>query len=349
MSDTLVIYEKTMAVDCAIVAIIKQLTNSQVTLLPLTKTEEITVLYKYDYVLVVGTYWNHQLNDIKSKCYNLVVFTFGDPLGDPLDSCKCYNIYDNVEDILTSCVKFTKECDLCKYSEDMLTSNFNETFKLECFNDTFTDMKDRVKGPKIFKPNILSDVRAPLFTILYYRIRNQHFDRTNVFFTGLYNYFGADEDFVSNFEDLITGEADYDDVIKVGQSIIDSQIKMVRNRIKNNSLKYTNSRNEVIVVTLNPELITIAHNEVRNMFNCDISISITFDLPNSKLKYSVRTFNGTSALELINKLTNGNGGGSETGAGGSIDHNLPIGPDTLTKLLNAANIVSDAQFKLKLI
>ena len=287
-----IIVEQGMAADCAAAALFKALFEDGVVIFGTrNKKVSICILRHYDNIVLIGTYWNNQIDYFKDFADKIVLFGFG-----KVDVAENVTVYNG------------EKMKLMDFIVDFFNSEHIGTNKLliQSFLNANKQVIDAVNDKASLRNNLES---------------------TQLFFTGIYNYF-EENDFVKNFTQLFTKEVLYEDVLLCGTNVFQSQIKLVFERIRRNSKTVTLKSGKTAELHENTELIDLAHKLMREKKECDISISVCLDLPSNRMKYSIRTFDdSTDASELIkalNQLPGGGGGGNSTGAGGSFDFTLNV-------------------------
>jgi hypothetical protein len=286
----LIIYERDMAVDCAAAAFFRMI-NSKVFVLsahsratPLTAADlPNTPPGGWNQIVVIGTYWSRGETafDFTTLCPEVQFYSFGDVIA-------AENVtYANQDDCFGP-FRFAIDC-----------------ARPHC-------------GSAII--SLFTNARAELIELIDQRALGHNVIGTQPFFTGFFNYF-AKNDHVTNFTHLFTGEVDFDEVQEMGKTIYESQIQMASERAKNNSKVVTLRNGKTALVTEAPELCNLSHQALREIDSHPVTITVKMALNTDKLHYSVRTYDGTDAREIVNAI---DGGGSDFAAGGCVDFELKV-------------------------
>lgn len=292
----LVVYETGMAVDCAAAAFLKMIAPKVFTLYGCSRFETINSQnlmrnveenVAWDSIISIGTYWsknNERDAEFENYCEDVLYFSFGDELEPWPRRRILFAIKEECYGPLNFALDIAKDY----VSEGILT----------LFRNTHRDLINFV------------DQRALGLNV----------SGTQPFFTGFFNCF-EDNNFVANFTKLFKGEASLENIQKLGQSIMESQIKMAAERAKTNSKVITLKNGKTALITEAPDLCNLSHDALRNFGDHPVTITVKMALPTNKMNYSVRTYDGTDARQIVEAI---NGGGSDFAAGGSIDFELVI-------------------------
>lgn len=102
---------------------------------------------------------------------------------------------------------------------------------------------------------------------------------------------------------------------------------MAAERARKNRKIVTLQNGKRAVVTEAPELVNLSHKALRDEEkDCPVTITVRMCFGNGsesgdKMVFSVRTYDGSDARELIEKI---GGGGTESAAGGGVDFELKV-------------------------
>ena len=290
-----IVYEKTMAVDCALVALINLFVENT-TLIPLIRRDPFKVDENtgvYDIVLFVGTYWNDNLKDIRTHAKSISLFTFGE------------DVDEDVDEVLSS-----KDTPIMSVAINFVRDNFN-------VNNAFIES--------------ILNANQKTMEMINIRATFKNVATTEPFFTGIYNYFIGDsvplkerkpQDFVDSFTKLFKSEVQYNDVLSLGEIVQGSNANIAFERAKNKCKRGTLKGGKTYAAVENTEFVNAGHEYMRKLYDVDVSVSVSLDLNSNSFKYSFKSYtNDISALDLIEEIKKqpgGSGGGSKTQAGGGM-------------------------------
>ncbi len=167
------------------------------------------------------------------------------------------------------------------------------------------------------------------------RLYNRSILENQIFYTGLYNTGKKDLNNYERFINLFNGTTRMEDIMSKGKVILESQIGLAMERVKNNSVRTKFSDGTEAVITDAPDLVNLTHTQLHERYpdaTVTIAASLSFgeNHPN-EIKYSLRSFN-TKKCDLkeviqnpVNKEFKG-GAFSSNSAGGRIkfDFQLPF-------------------------
>lgn len=206
-------------------------------------------------------------------------------------------------------------------------------------NITYAD-KETMFGPMRFaielvrKVDVAPKAMIDFFTNTHERAINLIDERalgcniigTQVFFTGMANYFETCDEF-TNFTKLFTNEVAFDDVLNAGEVIYASQVGLAAERARKNTKHITLKNGQKAVLTNAPELCNLTHEALRETYSRDhggesppVSVTFKFDLNADRICYSVRTYDGSDASAIVDGIAGA--GGSAGAAGAHVDFEL---------------------------
>ena len=157
------------------------------------------------------------------------------------------------------------------------------------------------------------------------RFNFRNVDRNQAFFTGMFNVEPANDDIslFDKFYNFFQGSYNEDELTNQGQSILNAQMMVAKERVINNSKQVELKDGTKAVITKASELVNLTHDALHNKYpetSVTLVVSIKFaqgQNQNDELSYSIRSFNPSvvNAQTLAQSI---GGDGTKTTAGGRV-------------------------------
>jgi len=147
---------------------------------------------------------------------------------------------------------------------------------------------------------------------------------TQPLFTGLFNTF-TDIPFEEKIYKLFTDELIFEDIIKLGTSIVASQVQIARDRAIKNSRRGKFTSGKTYAVTEGPEFTNLTHEELHSLYN-DVDVTVVtrliFDKDNvDHVAHSLKSWNDDVDVRA---LVGTHGGGTSDCAGARKHINIQL-------------------------
>lgn len=161
--------------------------------------------------------------------------------------------------------------------------------------------------------------------ILEDRVFGRNISKTQAFFTGLLNHpqTKCSQSNYGRIKAILKGIVDFKSVMDIGTVVFDSQLNLVRERVKTNYKQVKIDENKTVLFTEATELVNLTHVAASEIFP-DVDVTATFSvrLQEDELQFSFRSVTeGTDVLPLALRV---NGGGSSKSSGGRYPFKCPM-------------------------
>lgn len=248
--------------------------------------------------LVVSIYGNHviplilskkELNDdeqlrtfLKTHKCNDILFLFGD-------------YWKNLEEIKSE----FPEVPIERYLFDRPFSSFQEKY------------------------NLNEDIDLELLTMLDQRCASLNTEGTQPLITGMSNILIDDDDSVyGKYLKLFSGKIKFEEVLLLGESLVNSQKALVKDRIKRYSRTGVTKDGYKYSITQSCEFVNMAHDELKRVYpDVDLTIVAFFNFATDgdTLSHSMRSYRDDINVKSLVELHNGGGNSKMGGCQQSID------------------------------
>lgn len=147
---------------------------------------------------------------------------------------------------------------------------------------------------------------------------------TQPLITGIFNS-NLEVSIEERYYQLFNGDMNLEDVLKLGKSIMSSQLEVAKERALKNSKLGTFTDGTKYCITDGPEFVNMTHEELKKVYSdCDVTIvaSLKFKTgEDDQVAHSLRSWNDSIDVKA---MIGSYGGGSKTCAGGRRSVNISV-------------------------
>ena len=174
------------------------------------------------------------------------------------------------------------------------------------------------------------------------RIFNRNMENNQILFTGLFNI-DATKNLMENITNLFKNPTSLVQTEKKGRKILDSQLMVVRDRVKNNSKIVTLDTGVRAAITEATEFVNMTHQELRRVHQTDMTLIFFHELNNNAIRYSIRSWIDTINAQEYGKLIGGDG--NKSSAGGQVDYDLELPWSKASSILYTVdgNVINESE------
>ena len=247
--------------------------------------------HRYQAMLFLGNYWDEQLSKVNPNHYcRINIYSFGNKSSVQLH-------------------------------EDIVYYNMPYNGPVSFFEAVWTEFHT-LSIPRATTVNwkIFRDV----LELLEDRILERNLLKTQTFFAGLHSHPAIKgSSAFERFSSFLKLDATYSEVNACGEQLLNGQLKMAADRVRNNSAFITLSNGRTAAVTDAPDLVNLTHDALHSAHpSAELTMiaSLKFSEDATTVAVSYRaTPNLKGDFHLGDEMTKHHGGGSKTAAGTRVD------------------------------
>jgi len=312
MTTTLVFYVDSMPYEAAAVALFKLTPHTECVSLTINEARDRACVEKIidsanaegtlKRVLFYGTYWRDEnleyFAEKLSKTATVHVYDYGSPVPEAKQSETIGRFFGGPQ----------------KIGLATFTSTFLEEHKL----------LDAMLHTTIL------NFSAPALKLIDDRTFNINQTESEVMFSGMYAVGSPDGKLIDKFVDLFTGKLRFEDVMKLGKTVVEVRINLARARVLHNSRKIVLADGTEACITNAPELVNVTHDELHKEHEVPVTITVALNFKGTTtVSLSIRSYDkainaGALARMIKDKDGKPSGDGNAEAGGGRTNFVLDL-------------------------